>query len=100
MIDRDGLGERALTFPHAEILPRGRGEDRLPREDRLDRANVWRCYWRGVCRSYPLARPRRSSRDITRKMTPIHDPANMEVDFIRHDEDMKPRCGVSFVCQF
>lgn len=41
-------------------------------------------------RSYSLDRRRRNSRHMTRRMTPIQEPANMPWEVMRHDLEMKP----------
>lgn len=51
----------------------------------------WRVCWRRMRRSYSLPRRRRNSRDMTRRMTPMQQPANMPLDVTCHDLAMKPR---------
>lgn len=46
--------------------------------------------WPAMCLSNSRPRRRRNSRDITRRITPIHEPANIPLDVIRHVDEMKP----------
>lgn len=48
-------------------------------------------------RSYSFAARRRNSRRTTRRMTPIHEPANMALDLTCHEDEMK---HVSITFQF
>src|SRR5690349_4795544 len=41
-------------------------------------------------RSYSLPARRRNSRRMTRRITPIHEPANMPLEVMRHELEMKP----------
>lgn len=41
-------------------------------------------------RSYSLVMRRRNSRDMTSRMTPIQEPANTDLEVMRHWEEMKP----------
>ena len=46
--------------------------------------------WCRMCRSYSLDRRRKNSSDMTSRMTPIQEPANMPWEVMRHDLEMKP----------
>lgn len=50
----------------------------------------WYLNWPTMYRSYSLPTRRRNSRDTTRRMTPMHDPANMPLEVICHEDEMKP----------
>lgn len=60
----------------------------LPVDESVTAAVAAAC-WRRRKASYSLTALRRSSSDMTSRMTPMHDPANMPVDVIFHDDEMK-----------
>ena len=65
-------------------------------EERED-AGAWagppreRVYCARMKRSYSLPARRRNSRVMTRRMTPMQDPANMPLLVMCHELDRKPR---------